>query len=89
MVLAEERETHISKINGEDFWRVYTTDSRYIRKLDKITDAVEVTYQDGEVFSKTYKLTEKQLLLRNEPKKRELSEEQKLALTKRLRGSDV
>ena len=58
MVLAEERETHISKINGEDFWRVYTTDSRYMRKLDKITDAVEVTYQDGEVFSKTYKLTE-------------------------------
>ena len=53
-------------------------------KLDKISTAVDITYDKGEVFSKTYLLDEKQVLLRNTPKKKELTEEQKAKLAERL-----
>lgn len=84
MVLVEEKEVHISKVYGESKWRVYTTDNKYMTKLDKISTAVDITYDKGEVFSKTYLLDEKQVLLRNTPKKKELTEEQKAKLAERL-----
>lgn len=83
----EEQEVIITKTADKDIYDVYCTDLKYMKKLDKISNAYKEDIINGEVVAKYYKLTIKQLLLRNEPKKRELTEEQREVLRERLNNA--
>lgn len=80
----QEQEIIISKCADMDMFEAYCSDVRYIKKLDKIATAYKSDMVDGEVVAKYYRLTSKQLLLRLEPKKKELTEKQRQVLRDRL-----
>ena len=85
-LLREEQEISITKLATENVWEVYTSDKRYANKLNKIgAEAYMSEVIDGEEVAWFYKLDESQILIRQKPKKRILTEEQKLVMTERLR----
>lgn len=69
-LLREEQETCITKMATENVWDVYTTDRRYVTKLNKIG---AIPYKTDIIYNEEigwfYKLNENQVLLRQEPKK--------------------
>lgn len=85
MVLSkQEQEIHIAKMGDMDLYEVYCSDVKLMRKLDKVSDAYKEDVIDGEVVAKHYRLTLKQILFRLEPKRRELTDEQREVLKERL-----
>ena len=85
-LLKEEQEICITKLATENVFEVYVSDKRYVTKMNKIgavpyrTECIE-----GEEVGWFYKIDEKQVLLREKPKKRTFSEEQKQEMVERLR----
>ena len=86
-----ERETIINFNAAEDTAEVYTADPVYIRKLDKLCEQFPDTYKFMAELSakrckesKTY-LMPKRLVKFRSPVTRKISEEQREALTERLR----
>ncbi len=87
-----EQEVVISFSAADGTADIYTADPVWIRKLDKLVQQnpeqfipgkVE-TYQ-GEIVAKRYTFPKRFLSIRSKDVKRELTEEQKIELTERLR----
>ena len=84
-LLKEEQEISITKLATEGMWEIYTSDRKYFRKLEKLgAKPYNVEYINGEEVGWFYKLKENQVLLRAEPKKRTMSEEQRKLAAERL-----
>ena len=87
----EEQETTIHFMRDEKYATIYTTDRTSITKFDKLCNEAPEYYQlvktdtiKGKICGKTYKLTDKSMVsLRT--KKREYTEEQKNAMSERLK----
>ena len=85
-LLKEEQEICITKLATENVWEVYTSDRKYMNKLNKIgAVAYNVEKIEGEEVGWFYRLDSKQVLLRETPKKRVLTEEQRQKMAKRLK----
>lgn len=85
-LLKEEQEICMTKLATENVWRVYTSDRRYVTKLSKIGAEPYKTEKIGdEEVGWFYEIDEKQVLLRDIPKKRILTEEQKQQMAERLK----
>ncbi len=81
-----EQEVHINFMRDEDFATIYTSDTTYMTKLDKLCktspDMYSLISDTGR--GKTYRVEDK-TLISFRVKKRELSEEQKIAAGERMR----
>ena len=81
-----EQEVCINFMRDEDFATIYTSDTTYMTKLDKLCktspDMYSLIADTGR--GKTYRVEDK-TLISFRAKKRELSEEQKIAAGERLR----
>lgn len=85
-VSISEQEVHISFMRDESFAIIYTSDSTYITKLDKLCKESPKMYSvlENNGRSKTYRLEDKGLLTLRK-KKRELTEEQRRAAGERMK----
>ncbi|PKR82868.1 hypothetical protein [Heyndrickxia camelliae] len=83
---SEEQEININKIRTEDKFIIYCSDSTWLTKLLKIAEPIEPEYEDGRIISARFELGANQVSLRKPSKKRELSEEQRLAIAERMRN---
>lgn len=85
-VSISEQEVCINFMRDEDFATVYTSDTTYMTKLDKLCktspDMYSLITDTGR--GKTYRIEDK-TLISFRAKKRELSEEQKIAAGERMR----
>ena len=85
-VSVSEQEVHISFMRDEDFAIIYTSDTTYMTKLDKLCktspDMYSLLSDTGR--GKTYRLEDK-TLISFRARKRELSDEQKIAAGERMR----
>lgn len=85
----DEKETHICMSRNSDKMQIFTTEYHIMNKLDRYVEesenwkVVEVGKINGKIVSKIYEAPRNLLLIRK--KKRELSEEQRLAAAERLR----
>lgn len=91
----EEQETHICFMRNDAHATIYTSDSTVITKLDKLCEAAPDYYKlikadtiKGEVCGKTYKITDKNMLSFR-AKKREFTEEQKVAMGERFKKNSI
>lgn len=83
-VLAEEQETIIHHSRQSKKMTIYTTDTTYMTKLDKLYKCVKEDFDGKHVFAKTYEADADRLTFRTDPKfkpkyvpKKQISEEQK------------
>ena len=85
----EEMETTINFCRTEAWAEVWTSDTMMFTKFDRLCETAPDFYQckevardlDGDIISKTYRITDKGLLsFRSGRVKRELTEEQRAAL---------
>ena len=85
-VSISEQEVHINFMRDENFATIYTSDSTYMTKLDKLCKTSPDMYSliSDAGRGKTYKLEDK-TLISFRAKKRELTEEQKIAAGERMR----
>lgn len=85
-VSISEQEVSINFMRDEDYATIYTSDTTYMTKLDKLCktspDMYSLTADTGR--GKTYRVEDK-TLISFRAKKRELSEEQKIAAGERMR----
>lgn len=85
-VSISEQEVCINFMRDEDFATIYTSDTTYMTKLDKLCnlspDMYSLTADTGR--GKTYRVEDK-TLISFRAKKKELSEEQKIAAGERMR----
>ncbi len=85
-VSISEQEVCINFMRDEDFATIYTSDTTYMTKLDKLCttspDMYSLIADTGR--GKTYRVEDK-TLISFRTKKRELSEEQKIAAGERMR----
>lgn len=85
-VSISEQEVHINFMRDENFATIYTSDTTYMTKLDKLCktspDMYSIISDTGR--GKTYRLEDK-TLISFRAKKRELTEEQKIAAGERMR----
>ena len=85
-VSLSEQEVCINFLRDEDFATIYTSDTTYMTKLDKLCktspDMYVLIADTGR--GKTYRVEDK-TLISFRAKKRELSEEQKIAAGERMR----
>ncbi len=87
----EEQETHLSLDRLSDRWWIYTSDTRYMNKLDKRVEGGEYKLEnvikdcDGTLMAKEYSCPINLISFRTKTKHRELTEEQRLELAERLR----
>lgn len=81
-----EQEVHISFIRDEDFAIIYVSDSTYITKLNKLCVANPDMWSiiAETKVSKTYRVEDK-TLISFRSKKREITEEQRLAAGERMK----
>jgi len=81
-----EQEVNINFMRDEDHATIYTSDTTYLTKLDKLCmtspDMYSLIADNGR--GKTYRVEDK-TLISFRAKKRELSEEQKIAAGERMR----
>jgi hypothetical protein len=82
-----EQEININKERLNDYFNIYTNDSTWLTKLLKIAEPIDPEYEDGRIISAKFKLNANQVSLRKTSKKREMSEEQRLAAAERLRNA--
>jgi hypothetical protein len=80
-----EQEININKERLNDYFNIYTNDSTWLTKLLKIAEPIDPEYEDGRIISAKFRLNANQVSLRKPSKKREMSEEQKLATAERLK----
>ncbi len=86
-VSISEQEVCINFMRDEDFATIYTSDTTYMTKLDKLCktspDMYSLIADTGR--GKTYRVEDKTLISFRAKKKRELSDEQKIAAGERMR----
>lgn len=85
-VSVSEQEVCINFMRDEDFATIYTSDTTYMTKLDKLCNTNPDMYSliTDTSRGKTYRVEDK-TLISFRAKKRELSEEQKIAAGERMR----
>ena len=83
--ISEEQEININKERLNDYFTVYTNDSTFLTKLLKFAEPIDPEYENGRIISAKFELASNQITLRKSSKKREMSEEQKIAAAERLR----
>lgn len=85
-VSVSEQEVCINFMRDEDFATIYTSDTTYITKLDKLCKASPDMYSllSDTGRGKTYRVEDK-TLISFRAKKKEMSEEQKIAAGERMR----
>ena len=85
-VSVSEQEVCINFMRDEDFATIYTSDTTYMTKLDKLCKTSPDMYSliADTSRGKTYRVEDKTLITFR-AKKRELSEEQKIAAGERMR----
>lgn len=85
-VSISEQEVSINFIRDEDFSTIYTSDTTYMTKLDKLckTSPDMYSFIADTGRGRTYRVEDK-TLISFRAKKRELSEEQKIAAGERMR----
>ena len=88
----EEQETIINISRTENTATIYTSDSRYMTKLDKLVEnnpdewkCTGQEKQEGDVVAKYYECQAKYISFRSRTVKRELTEEQKEILRERMK----
>ena len=82
---SEEQETVISWDRVDRTARIYTTDRRYIGKLDKLYDRVRVYRNADGITAVEYEVPEKLISFRRETSKKEYTDEEKRLLVERLK----
>jgi hypothetical protein len=82
-----EQEININKERLNDFFNIYTNDSTWLTKLLKIAEPIDPEYEDGRIISAKFRLNANQISLRKPSKKREMTEEQRLAAAERLKNA--
>lgn len=85
-VSISEQEVHINFMRDEDFATIYTSDTTYMTKLDKLCNTSPDMYSliSDTGRGKTYRVEDK-TLISFRAKKRELTDEQKIAAGERIR----
>lgn len=85
-VSISEQEVCINFMRDENFATIYTSDTTYMTKLDKLCKTSPDMYSliSNTSIGKTYRVEDK-TLISFRVKKRELSEEQKIAAGERMR----
>lgn len=85
-VSISEQEVCINFMRNEDFATIYTSDTTYMTKLDKLCNTSPDMYSliADTCRGKTYRVEDK-TLVSFRAKKREISEEQKIAAGERMR----
>lgn len=81
---SDEQEININKVRTDGEFNIYTNDSTWLTKLLKIAEPIDPEYEDGRIISAKFKLNANQVTLRKPTKKREMTEEQRLAVAERL-----
>lgn len=81
----DEQEININKVRTDDYFTVYTNDSTWLTKLLKFAEPIDPEYEDGRIISAKFKLLSNQVTLKKPSKKRELTEEQRIALSERMK----
>lgn len=86
LVSISEQEVCINFMRDEDFATIYTSDTTYMTKLDKLCKASPNMYSllSDTSRGKTYRVEDK-TLISFRAKKRELSDEQKIAAGERMK----
>jgi len=85
----DERETLLNYCEADGYWEIDTSVAVHIRKFDKLGYECIGTqfYPDGTVMSKTYRVPKHAISFRKPEKvKREMSEEQKAAMSERIKA---
>ena len=80
----DEQETSLVFDNSTGEWNVYSTVPKHIRKLTNLTELIVLESEDGRPIAVKGSLAEKQVSMKNVPKKREMSEEQRQQAAERL-----
>lgn len=85
----EERETILRYNEADGYWEVYTAVQAHIRKCDsygyKLTDVDY--YEDGTVAGKFYKVPKNAIGFKAPNRKRNLTDEQRIAMAERLKAA--
>ncbi len=81
-----EQETVIVIDREKGMADIYTSDTRYMNKLSKIYETVDVGRNNGKVVALKFTVPEKFISFRKGIVKRNLSEEQRKALSERLKA---
>lgn len=83
----EERETILRYNEADGYWEVYTAVQAHIRKCDsygyELTDVDY--YEDGTVAGKFYKVPKNAIGFKTPNRKRNLTDEQRIAMAERLK----
>lgn len=82
---SEEQEININKERLNDYFTVYTNDSTWLTKLLKFAEPINPEYENGRIVSANFELNVNQVTLRKPPKKREMTEEQRKAMSERMK----
>ena len=80
----DEQETSLVFDNSTGDWTVYSTVPKHIRKLSNLTELFVIESEDDRPIAVRGTLTEKQVSMKNIPKKREMTEEQRQQAAERL-----
>lgn len=80
----EEQETSLVFDYSTGEWTVYSTVPKHIRKLANLTELIVIESEDDRPIAVRGTLTEKQVSMKNVPKKREMTEEQRQLAAERL-----
>lgn len=81
----DEQEININKGRLEDTFNIFTSDSTWLTKLMKIAEPINPEYENGRIISAQFQLQSNQVSLRKPSKKREMTDEQRLAMAERMR----
>lgn len=80
----DEQETSLVFDNSTGDWTVYSTVPKHIRKLSNLTELIVLENEDGRPIAVRGTLGEKQVSMKNLPKKRVMTEEQRQLAAERL-----
>lgn len=85
----EEQEVNINFGRNDDMVTLYSSDSTWITKLDKLVAKAPDLYKvvNDDDFGKTYTFPKKLLSLRSSIVQREYTEEQRQAMAERLKSA--
>lgn len=93
-IATDEQETTVSFCRNEKAVSVWTSDTTMFTRFDKLCSAAPDFYQctevardrDGDIISKTYRITDKDMLtFKTKKKKLNLTEEQRQAMRERVK----
>ena len=80
----QEQEVHVCIDEESKMAKIYCSSSRWIKKLDKVTDRVKIHKQGRSVVAVEYMVPEKYIKVAK-PRKLKLTDEQRAAASERLK----